>query len=170
MAHLFAGTGAESILDGPCNHATFSQPSGLSIGENVLYLADSETSAIRSIDLKGVGFVDTIVGTGLFDFGEQDGIGKNAVLQHPLGVHYSGGKIYIADSYNDKIKILDLSTQEVTTVSASVNIVCDDKSCTRLWEPAGVIEVENCLYVSDTNNHRILKIDLDTNKTEKFIA
>lgn len=170
MAHLFAGTGTESILDGPCNHATFSQPSGLSIGENVLYLADSETSAIRSIDLKGVGFVDTIVGTGLFDFGDQDGIGKDAVLQHPLGVHYSGGKIYIADSYNDKIKILDLSTQEVTTVQASVNIVCDDKSCTRLWEPAGVIEVENCLYVSDTNNHRILKIDLYTNKTEIFIA
>jgi thiol-disulfide isomerase/thioredoxin len=170
MAGLLAGTGAESIIDGPCNHATFSQPSGLSIGEGKLYLADSETSAIRSIELKGVGFVETIVGTGLFDFGDQDGRGKDAVLQHPLGVHYSGGKIYIADSYNDKIKSLDLTTQEVTTVQASVNIICNDKSCTRMWEPAGVIEADNCLYVSDTNNHRVLKINLETEKTEIFIT
>ena len=170
MARLFSGTGAESIIDGPCNHATFSQPSGLSIGENRLFLADSETSAIRVIDLQGAGFVDTLVGTGLFDFGDQDGVGREAVLQHPLGLHYSKGKIYIADSYNDKIKVLDLETQEVTTVGASTKIVCDDKSCTRLWEPAGVIEVEGCLYVSDTNNHRILKINLETEKTEIFIG
>ncbi len=170
MVSLLAGTGAESIIDGPLNQATFSQPSGLSIGEGKLYLADSETSAVRVIDLTGVGLVNTIVGTGLFDFGDQDGKGKDAVLQHPLGVHYSGGKIYIADSYNDKIKVLDLDTQEVATVQASANIICDDKNCTRLWEPAGVIKVESCLYVSDTNNHRILKIDLDTEKTEIFIT
>jgi thiol-disulfide isomerase/thioredoxin len=170
MAGLFAGTGEESITDGPCNHATFSQPSGLSIGGNQLFLADSETSSIRVIDLQGAGFIDTLVGTGLFDFGDVDGKGKEAVLQHPLGLHYSQDKIYIADSYNDKIKVLDLKTQEVTTVRAAADIICDDKSCTRLWEPAGVIELDNCLYVSDTNNHRILEIDLETDKTEIFIG
>jgi len=170
MVSLFAGTGAESITDGPRNHATFSQPSGLSLGDNQLFLADSETSSIRVIDLQGAGFIDTLVGTGLFDFGDVDGVGKEAVLQHPLGLHYSREKIYIADSYNDKIKVLDLKTREVTTVRASANIICDDKSCTRLWEPAGVVEVDNCLYVSDTNNHRILKLNLKTEKTEIFIG
>jgi thiol-disulfide isomerase/thioredoxin len=170
MVSLLAGTGAESITDGPCNHATFSQPSGLSLGDDQLFLADSETSAIRVIDLKGAGFIDTLVGTGLFDFGDVDGRGKEAVLQHPMGLHFSRGKVYIADSYNDKIKVLDLETQEVTTVRGSASIVCNDKNCTRLWEPAGVIEVEGCLFISDTNNHRILKLDLGTEKTEIFIG
>ncbi len=169
MANLFAGTGQESIIDGPRNHATFAQPSGLSLGNGKLFLADSETSAIRSIELNGAGFVDTLVGTGLFDFGDQDGKGKEALLQHPLGVHYANGKVYIADSYNDKIKVLDTVSQEVTTVEASANLVCDDKTCTRLWEPAGVIEVDHYLYVSDTSNHRILKIDMKTGTTEIFI-
>ena len=142
----------------------------MSLGDNQLFLADSETSSIRVIDLQGAGFIDTLVGTGLFDFGDVDGVGKEAVLQHPLGLHYSREKIYIADSYNDKIKVLDLKTREVTTVRASANIICDDKSCTRLWEPAGVVEVDNCLYVSDTNNHRILKLNLKTEKTEIFIG
>jgi|TARA_B110000467_G_C18245557_1_gene437219 hypothetical protein len=43
------------------------------------------------------------VGIGLFDFGDKDSRGKEALLQHPLGVFYSKGKIYIADSYKDKI-------------------------------------------------------------------
>lgn len=166
----FAGNGQEAMTDGPRFTGTFSQPSDLSVGENKLFLADSETSAIRSIRLDEFGFIATYVGTGLFDFGDQDGKGKQALLQHPLGVHYSKGKVYIADSYNHKIKVLDLKTQNVSTLRASVNIICDDESCTRLWEPAGLLELNNRLYVSDTNNHRILKIDLESEKTEIFIA
>ncbi|CCQ90828.1 NHL repeat containing protein [Nitrospina gracilis 3/211] len=166
----FAGTGAEALQDGPRLQAPFAQPSGLTVGDGKLFLADSETSAIRSIELGGQGKVETYVGTGLFDFGDRDGVGKEAVLQHPLGVHYVEGAVFIADSYNHKIRVLDLATHEVHTVEASVDIVCDDKRCTRLWEPAGVLCLDKVLYVSDTNNHRILKIDLDTEKTEIFIG
>jgi len=165
----FAGTGQEALVNGLRTEGAFAQPSGLSYGEDKLFLADSETSSIRSVRIDKAGFIATYVGTGLFDFGDKDGRGKEALLQHPLGVSYSKGKIYIADSYNDKIKTLDLKTQEVAVVQASANIVCDDASCSKLWEPAGVIEVGNSLYVSDTNNHRILKIDLITEKTEIFI-
>jgi thiol-disulfide isomerase/thioredoxin len=165
----FAGTGQEALLNGLRSEGAFAQPSGLSYGEDKLFLADSETSAIRSVRIDKAGFIATYVGTGLFDFGDKDGRGKEALLQHPLGVFYSKGKIYIADSYNNKIKMLDLKTQEVTVVQASANIVCDDINCSKLWEPAGVIEVGNSLFVSDTNNHRILKIDLITEKTEIFI-
>ena len=62
-----------------------------------------------------------------------------------------------------------MKTLEVSTVRASVDLLCDDKTCTRLSEPAGVLELDNCLYVSDTNYHRILKIDLETEKTKIFI-
>jgi DNA-binding beta-propeller fold protein YncE len=169
ITSLFAGTGAEAITDGTRILATFAQTSGLSIGEDKLFLADSETSAIRSIQLNDSGLVESLVGTGLFDFGDQDGKGKSAILQHPLGVHYSEGKVYIADSYNHKIRVLDLATEEVTTIRASAEIICDDASCTRLWEPAGVLKLDHNLYVTDTNNHRILQIDLNTEKTSVFI-
>ncbi|MEE2986461.1 MAG: hypothetical protein VX667_01570 [Nitrospinota bacterium] len=95
--------------------------------------------------------------------------GKDATLQHPLGACYLKGKVYIADSYNNKIRVLDLKSQKVSTVRASVDLHCDDTSCTSLAGPAGVLELDNCLYVSDTNNYRILKIDLKTEKTEIFI-
>jgi len=164
----FAGTGQEALVDGPRLKGAFAQPSGLSVGNGTLFLADSETSAIRGIHLNG-GKVETYVGTGLFDFGDRDGQGKDAILQHPLGVHYSEGNLYIADSYNHKIRVIDLKTHTVSTLKASVDLVCDDASCSRLGEPAGVIAVESCLYVCDTNNHRVLKIDLKTGKTAVFI-
>ena len=166
----FAGNGNEALIDGPRLSASFAQPSGLTIGDGKLFLADSETSAIRSINLDRVGQTTTYVGKGLFDFGDKDGNGTSAELQHPLGVHYIEGALFIADSYNHKIRVLDLSNLDVHTVEASANIICTDKSCTRIWEPAGVILLEKNLYVSDTNNHRILKIDLDTEKTEIFIG
>jgi thiol-disulfide isomerase/thioredoxin len=166
----FAGNGNEALIDGPRLSASFAQPSGLTIGDGKLFLADSETSAIRSINLDRVGQTTTYIGKGLFDFGDKDGNGASAELQHPLGVHYIDGALFIADSYNHKIRVLDLSNLDVHTVEASANIVCTDKSCTRIWEPAGMIELDMCLYVSDTNNHRILKIDLETETTEIFIG
>lgn len=170
MAGPFAGSGQEALLDGPLNEAGFAQTSGLSLGEGQLFLADSETSAIRAIDLAREGSVETYVGTGLFDYGDKDGMGREALLQHPLGVHVSGGKVYIADSYNHKIRVMDRATRQVSTVSASVDLVCDGDACTRLWEPAGVLEQDGRLYVSDTNNHRILEIDPASGKTRIFIG
>ncbi len=161
----FAGTSQEALIDGPRFNGAFAQPSGLSTGDNKLFLADSETSAIRSVRLDEFGFIATYVGRGLFDFGDHDGKGKLALLQHPLGVHYSRDKVYIADSYNHKIKVLDLKTQNVTTISFDL----EANSIGQLWEPAGVLELNNRLYVSDTNNHRVLKIDLESRKAEVFI-
>lgn len=160
----FAGTSQEALIDGPRFTGAFAQPSGLSTGDNKLFLADSETSAIRSVRLDEFGFIATYIGKGLFDYGDSDGKGRQALLQHPLGVHYSKDKVYIADSYNNKVKVLDLKTQIVTTLDFVTEGVGP------LWEPAGVIELNNQLYVSDTNNHRILKIDLESRKAETFIV
>ena len=81
------------------------------------------------------------MGKGLFDFGYRDGKGKLAMLQHHLGAHFSKGKIYIGDSYNHKIKVLDLKTTNITTVELVVDGI---KS---LWVPAGVLEFNSRFYV-----------------------
>ena len=75
---------------------------------NTCSCADSETSSIRSVPLYGAaGQVATIVGQGLFEFGDKNGVGEFVRLQHALGVAYFDGKLYVADTYNSKIKIID---------------------------------------------------------------
>ena len=74
-------------MDGPRETACFAQPSGLALDPQGrhLYVADSETSAVRRIDL-ATGAVTTLLGAGLFAFGDVDGPLEEARLQHPLGV------------------------------------------------------------------------------------
>ena len=72
IARALAGSGRENIVDGPTESAALAQPSGLSLDGNFLYFADSEVSAVRRIDLAAEQ-VHTLIGKGLFDFGDVDG-------------------------------------------------------------------------------------------------
>src|SRR5205085_10287612 len=102
----YAGTGGEDIIDGLLNEASLAQPSGITTDGKKLYFADSEVSAIRAADLDPNGRVETLVGEGLFDDGDKAGTCTNVRLQHPLGVVYYQGVLYVADTYNNKIKIV----------------------------------------------------------------
>src|SRR6185437_3415403 len=104
MLRPYAGTGREDIRDADLQHSRLAQTSGLSIDDGKLYFVDSETSSVRVADLPPYDAVRTIVGTGLFDFGDVDGVGEAVRLQHPLGLAVRDGLVYVADSYNDKIK------------------------------------------------------------------
>jgi len=154
----FAGTGAERLRDGPHEVACFAQPSGLTTDGKFLYVADPEVSAVRKVPMDGQGRVSTIVGTGLFDFGDEDGIGKEAKLQHDIAVQYHDGKVYVADTYNSKIKVIDLKDNAITTFLGGKK---DDKD-PPFNEPAGLSLANGKLYVADTNAHRIRVVDLKT--------
>jgi KpsF/GutQ family protein len=148
---VFAGTGKEDLDDGPRLQASLAQPSGLAVYDGMLYIADSEVSAVRRVSLEGDGRVETLVGKGLFDFGDRDGIGAKALLQHPLGVAAADGVVYIADSYNHRVKSIDLETLEVRGISGGGEPGCDDG----LHEPGGLTIYGGSVYVADTNNHRV---------------
>jgi thiol-disulfide isomerase/thioredoxin len=154
----FAGTGAERLRDGPHDVACFAQPSGLTTDGKFLYVADPEVSAVRKVPMDGQGRVTTLVGTGLFDFGDEDGVGKEAKLQHPIGIQYHDGKVYVADTYNSKLKAIDLKDQSVTTFLGPKK---GDKD-PPFNEPAGLSLANGKLYVADTNAHRIRVVDLKT--------
>jgi thiol-disulfide isomerase/thioredoxin len=154
----FAGSGRENIKDGPLDVANFAQPSGLTTDGKFLYVADPEVSAVRKVPMDGQGRVVTLTGTGLFDFGDEDGIGKEAKLQHAIGVQYVAGKVYVADTYNSKIKVIDLKDNAVTTFLGGKK---DDKD-PMFNEPAGLSYAKGKLYVADTNAHRIRVVDLKT--------
>ncbi len=156
----FAGTGREDILDGTLSYSSFAQPSGLTTDGQNLYVADSEVSAIRKVSLKARGEVTTIVGEGLFEFGDVDGIGDKVRLQHALGVVYVDGKLYVADTYNSKIKVLDPEKRSSKTFLGGEPA---GWLTTPLFsEPGGISYADGKLYVADTNAHRIRVVDLKT--------
>jgi DNA-binding beta-propeller fold protein YncE/thiol-disulfide isomerase/thioredoxin len=156
----FAGDGFENIRDGALADARFAQPSGLATDGKNLYVADSEVSAVRRVPLDGKGKVKTIVGKGLFDFGDIDGTGGEVRLQHALGVAYHDGKLYVADTYNSKIKVLDPEERTSTTFLGGE---AEGWLATPVFnEPAGISYADGKLYVADTNAHRIRVIDLKT--------
>lgn len=168
MVLPFAGTGQENIIDGTIKTAQLAQPSGLYLHENTLYFADSEVSAIRKINLTE-NTVISIVGHGLFEFGHEDGSIDDALLQHPLGLCATKDAIFVADTYNSAIRVIDLKTSQVYTLIGKTekNTVClpDNPQCDilALYEPSDVELYHDKLYIADTNNHLIRVFDLKTN-------
>jgi thiol-disulfide isomerase/thioredoxin len=159
----YAGSGREDIIDAPRRQAAMAQPSGITTDGTLLYVADSETSAIRSISLGINGVVKTIVGEGLFEFGDKDGIGKEQVrLQHPLGVTYHNNVLYVADTYNHKIKKIGPTTATATTYLGSGKPGRRDGKEPEFYEPGGLSIAAGKLYIADTNNHAIRVADLAT--------
>lgn len=157
----FIGNGFEGIRDGAPTEAWLAQPSGLAISDGYLYFADSETSAIRIANLQ-TGFVQTLIGVGLFDFGDRDGVGQAVRLQHPLGVCYHDGILYIADTYNHKIKRLYPKMRVCQTFVGTGRPGHKDGASfeAQFDEPSGISYADGKLFVADTNNHSIKVIDL----------
>ena len=167
----FAGTGREGLLDGPRAEAWFAQSSGLALIGNHLFVADSEVSAIRDVDL-GSGTVRTLVGEDLFVFGDHDGEGDVVRLQHPLGITASGGILFIADSYNNKVKRLDPATRTVSTWLGSGRPGGTDgpPGVASFREPGGVCAARSGLLIADTNNHRLAIAAWDTGMVRTLIG
>lgn len=160
----FAGSGREARKDGPLLEAAFAQPSGIASDGKHLYVADSESNIIRAIDTAS-GRVETLVGGDLFEFGDTDGTGDDVRLQHPLGVLAIGDKILIADTYNHKIKELDVKQRSVKTFLGRGKPGQVDGGSPSFYEPGGPSVANARLYVADTNNHAVRVIDLKTKET-----
>lgn len=159
----FAGSGRENIVDGPRLEAAFAQPSGLALVGDTLYVADSEVSGIRAIDLK-TGRVGSIVGVGLFEFGDVDGVGSEVRLQHVLGIAAGGDRLYVADTYNSKIKTVDPAKRSVVSWCGGGKPGKTDGvgANSAFAEPNGLSVAGDRVFVADTNNHAIRVIDRTT--------
>ncbi|XVF57595.1 hypothetical protein PTKIN_Ptkin06aG0217900 [Pterospermum kingtungense] len=178
VTKAFSGNGYERNLNGssPTN-TSYAQPSGISLSPDMMeaYIADSESSSIRALDLKTGGSRllaggDPVFSDNLFRFGDHDGVGSDVLLQHPLGVLCAkDGQIYIADSYNHKIKKLDPASKRVITLAGTGKAGFKDGKAlaAQFSEPSGIIEAENGkLYIADTNNSEIRYLDLNKASAE----
>lgn len=162
---VFAGTSREGIDDGArTKAATLAQPSGLASDGRFLYWVDAESSSVRKVALAldTEGQVETLVGTGLFDFGDKDGSGTKAQLQHAQGITYADGVLYVADTYNHKVRAVDAATRNVTRLSGDGERGWQDgaPADARYDEPGGLSAASGRVYVADTNNDLIRVIDI----------
>ncbi len=165
IVKTYAGTGAEAGVDGELTESAFAQPSGITSDGKELYIADSEVSSIRGVGLVEPKRVRTICGSGaLFSFGDVDGQGSDVRLQHCLGVEYGQNYLWVADTYNHKIKLVSPNTGNCQTVLGNGTAGLQDgqgkNSC--FYEPSGLSVIDSHLYIADTNNHVIRHVDLNT--------
>ena len=147
-ATVLAGTTNEGLRDGGADEAFFAQPSGLAADGDTLWVADSETSALRRVQ-RGVGaLVTTAAGTGLFEFGHRDGP-ADALLQHPLGVGVlPDGSVAVADTYNGAVRRFDPATSIVSTLTGD------------LAEPSDVLVDGDTMIVVESAAHRLVRLPI----------
>ncbi|MGE7389861.1 NHL domain-containing thioredoxin family protein [Streptomyces sp. NPDC004126] len=145
-----AGTTNEGLVDGPAAEAWFAQPSGLAAAGDRLWIADSETSALRWVESGEDGcVVRSAVGTGLFDFGHRDGDAAQALLQHPLGVTaLPDGSVAVCDTYNHALRRYDPATGQVSTLA------------TDLREPSAAVLAGEDIVVVESARHRLTRLRL----------
>ncbi|KAI3423812.1 hypothetical protein D9Q98_009648 [Chlorella vulgaris] len=167
VAANFSGNGYERNQNsGGALTTSWAQPSGLSLAPDgqSLFVADSESSTVRRLDLATGGGQacvggDPMFSDNLFRFGDKDGSGSDALLQHPLAVlARPDGKVIVADSYNHRLKELDPATNTIRTLAGSGTAGYRDGSGTtaQLSEPAGLAAGPGgTIIVCDTNNSRI---------------
>lgn len=152
LRHL-AGTGYEEILDGPPDRSALAQPTGLcSASPGIVAFSDCESSAVRAF---GEDMVHTLVGRDLFKFGDRDGVGDEALLQHNEDVTLHRGVLAVADTYNDRLKRIDPSTRECSAWRGEAG------EPGTLREPGGVASSGEVLLVADTGHHRIVRVHDD---------
>jgi sugar lactone lactonase YvrE len=145
---VIAGAGAEGLVDGPGLEAQLAQPSALAqTAEGDLAFLDAEASALRVVRA-GTFAVETLAGDGLFSWGAEDGDGRRARLQHPLGLALGrGGELYIADTYNNLIRVWRGAHLWTVPVDG-------------FDEPGGIAALpDGRLLVADTGNHRVVRVD-----------
>jgi thiol-disulfide isomerase/thioredoxin len=156
---IVAGNGLEGLLDGPAHEAWFAQPSGLAEdADGNIWVADSETSALRklAIDDAGTVTVETAVGKGLFDFGFRDGDAAEARLQHPLGVTVlPDGSVAIADTYNGAVRRYDPAAGKVSTLARGLSEPSDV-----IVDHTQAVGSEPLLVVVEANKHQLVYVPI----------
>ncbi|MBI5853948.1 MAG: hypothetical protein HZB35_01695 [Nitrospirae bacterium] len=154
--------------NGPALSALLSYPTSVAVDEEGnLYIADSENGGIRRVDKK-TGVISSVVGEGT-PGAKTDPTGTPTIrglFVAPVGLTYDGkGSLYVADSFLNRIKKVELATRKVTIVAGKgVNQYCGDggpakEAC--LNQPSAVaLDGAGNVYIADAGNDRVRKVDV----------
>jgi DNA-binding beta-propeller fold protein YncE len=153
-----AGGAGERLLDGPRGMAAFHTPSGLAFAaDGTLFVADTGNHAIRRVTPDGA--VTTLAGTGAR--GYRDGDAVDAAFDGPMGVAVApDGAVYVADTYNDRIRRIGPDGRVTTVAGSGVPGFFDGAASSAQFDtPAGIaVAPDGALLVADTGNGVVRRI------------
>ena len=160
MVSTLAG-GSEGHADGQGKSAAFHTPSGLALdAAGNLYVADTGNHMIRKVTPEGL--VTTVAGDGRA--GQRDGAASQAQFNGPIGVAVdAAGAIYVADTYNDRIRVISPQGQVSTLAGGARTGFADGAAADALFDtPSGLtFDKEGRLLVADTRNSAVRRIARD---------
>jgi len=151
----YAGGGQAGLLDGSRGNSLLAQPSGITSDGVRLFFTDAGASAVRWVYLPPAVQLATLVGQGVFEYGDRDGPCREALLQYPLGIEHYSGELYVADTYNNKIKRLNPRVSRVETLLGTGEAGFQDGEPAKFNEPRDISYADGRLWIADTNNHAI---------------
>lgn len=159
----FIGSGLEGNFDGPFSAASLAKPCGISIINHMLYIADANSSAVRSADLKSH-ILSTLIGKGLYSFGYIDGHFSDARMLHPTGIEAIKSRLFIADTYNNAVRFSEIPGNVIRSLigpkpDSSLAII-ENSELMPLCEPNDLVYYNGKLYIADSGNHQIRLFDI----------
>ena len=160
-----AGTGTRGYAGdgGPATEARLAYPGGVAADAfGNVYVADTWNHRVRKIDASGT--ITTVAGTGTRGYAGDGGPATEARLAYPGGVAADAfGNVYVADTWNHRVRKIDASGTITTVVGMGTGgYAGDGGTAAEAWlaSPGGVAaDAFGNVYVADTWNHRVGKID-----------
>jgi sugar lactone lactonase YvrE len=147
------------IADGTGSAATLNAPAALAYDSGYVYFIDRTAFTVRRFSTSSLA-VTTLAGTAGTS-GNSDGTGTAAVFGVLNGIAVLGENLYVTDQTNHTIRRIGISSGEVSTVAgsgASGNVDATGVAA-QFNTPKGIVALGGMLYVADTGNHTLRKID-----------
>jgi sugar lactone lactonase YvrE len=148
-----------TVTDATGTAATFNTPYGITTDGTSLFVADTGNNTIRKIDIAS-GMVTPFVGSAGVP-GSTDGTGAAALFKNPVGINIDGTILYVADTGNDTIRKVVISSGVVTTLAGTAGVPGSTDgtgTAASFARPVGILSSGSILYVTDTLNSTIRKI------------
>ncbi|MCS6904970.1 MAG: redoxin domain-containing protein [Bacteroidia bacterium] len=166
--YLHCGSGFQQLIDGHSLKAALALPNSIFIYNNILFFTEGENSSLRYLENDQV---KTFIGKGLFEYGDREGPVETAALQYPQALAIHENKVFIADSYNHKIKVLDLEQRIVYTLVGTGKKGNKNASglTSEIAAPAGLVYCDNALYFTDTHNSCVKRYDFTQDRVDTFL-
>lgn len=164
-----AGTGQARFSGdgGPADQAALNEPAALVVDDDGhLYIADQSNNRVRVVDLK-TGLISTLAGTGSAAYDGDNKPASESTLAGPSGLALGAGELYIADTFNGRIRRVDLSTGLISTVAGDGGEYRyqspSDPPSSSLSRPSGIaLDREGSLFLTDSDSHLIRRWDRQT--------